>query len=221
MTARDLLTATVLHQNVVILDGREYVIQSCDYLNHEDERMRIVRPDEEVSVEKRKNGGFYEANPSYTLVDGLVFCEKTQRLELLRMTHDASLDAYYVDPFVYRSFVQQYGFPIVSIHAPDDGFLELRTESVLHQLGYNVDEKCGLTASERHEMLARFVDLGFVTICSIVNLLTMLIRRNGVRSPASKTKWEEDLEFITNYKVSHERFAFVERVRKATLTESR
>lgn len=219
--ARDLLTAAVLHQSVVILDDAEYVIQSCDFLEHEDLKMRIVRPDDEIEVEKRKNGGFYEANPSYSLVDGLVFCEKTRRLELLRMTYDESLDLYYVDPLIYRSFKQQYGLPIVSIHSPDDGNREFRTESVLHQLGYNVNEKSCLTAAERHEMLARFVDLGFVTVSSIVNLLTMLIKRNGVQKAESKIKWQEDLAFISNYKVCHDRFAFVERIRNAARTEQR
>ena len=219
--ARDLLTAAVLHQSVVILDDAEYVIQSCDFLEHEDLKMRIVRPDDEVEVEKKKNGGFYEANSSYSLVDGLVFCEKTRRLELLRMTYDASMDLYYVDPLIYRSFKQQYGLPIVSIHSPDDGNREFRTESVLHQLGYNVNEKSCLTAAERHEMLARFVDLGFVTVSSIVNLLTMLIKRNGVQKAESKIKWQEDLAFISNYKVCHDRFAFVERIRNAARTEQR
>ena len=219
--ARDLLTAAVLHQSVVILDDAEYVIQSYDFLEHEDLKMRIVRPDDEIEVEKRKNGGFYEANPSYSLVDGLVFCEKTQRLELLRMTYDESLDLYYVDPLIYRSFKQQYGLPIVSIHSPDDGNREFRTESVLHQLGYNVNEKSGLTAAERHEMLARFVDLGFVTVSSIVNLLTMLIKRNGVQRTESQIKWQEDLAFISDYKVCHDRFAFVERIRNAARTEQR
>jgi len=211
----------VLHQSVVTLDDAEYVIQSCDFLDHEDLKMRIVRPDDEVEVEKKKNGGFYEANPSYSLVDGLVFCEKTQRLELLRMTYDESMDLYYVDPLIYRSFKQQYGLPIVSIHSPDDGNREFRTESVLHQLGYNVNEKSGLTAAERHEMLARFIDLGFVTVSSIVTLLTMLIKRNGVQKAGSKIKWEEDLAFISDYKVCHDRFAFVKRVRNATHTEQR
>ncbi len=220
-TARDLLTAAVSHQDAVILDDVEYAIQSCNYFNHEDQTMRFVRPDDELTVEVRRNGGFYQANASCSLVDGLVFCEKTKRLELLRMTYDASENVYYVDPTIYRSFEQQFGFPIVSIRAPDNVFRELRTESLLHQLGYNVNEKCSLTAAERHELLARFVDLGFVTVSSIVNLLTMFIKVNGVRRPASKIKWKEDLEFIFNYKVCHERFAFVERIKKATRTELR
>lgn len=214
--ALELLTAHVLKSDTIDLEGIEYIIQRCDYLNHEDARMKILRPDDRIYVEKRSNGGYYDPDEHVIFVDGLVFCEKSNHLELLRMSYDTSTKEYFVDTRLYHAFIRQHGYPIVGYCSNSGGFGELKVESLLHQLGYNVNQKDALTSAERQQMLARFVDLGFVSVSSVVNLLVSLIHRNGTRSPISKAKWEEDLKFISNYKINHERFAFVERITQAT-----
>lgn len=80
-------------------------------------------------------------------------------------------------------------------------------------MGYNVGARDNLSDAERHEILGMCVDFQFMDVRQIVNLLNSLIRRNGVQYPACIPYWQNDLEFIQNYKVNPERFVFAQRIR--------
>ena len=213
--ALELLTAEVLHNQTILLDGIEYVIQRCDYYVNGAMSVRPVRPHDRVVVEKRKNGGYFDSDRNITLVDGLVFCERSLHLEILPMSFDNDSGVYFVDPHIYNSFLIVNGYPIVRYIAQNGSYYsDLRDESLLHQLGYNVSQRDALTSEERQEMLGRFVDLGFVSIASIQNLLWSLIARNGARNPVCRAKWESDSNFLSTYKQNHDRFVFVQNIRE-------
>lgn len=212
---RYLLTALFLNEATVQYNGENFVIQNCFYTDLKENSFRFLLPSESLVVETKRNGGYYEARKHLLQIDGLVFCEKSNCLEIMHMSYDPEFDIYYVDRHVYNDFLDLYGYPIIDNYAEHDfnNFRRLQPESLLHQLGYNVNKNENLSMSARQSMLARFVDLGFIDVSSIVSLLQSLIQRNGMRSPSSCEKWKDDLEFIKNYRIDHERFAFVHYVR--------
>jgi hypothetical protein len=175
----------------------------------------ILKSSNCVEVAIRKNGGYYDNDENITLIHGLVFCENSKCLEVMPMSYNKNRDMYYVDNQVYNNFRMIYGLPIVThvLHS-ERGWQELREESLLHSLGYNVNATDGLSDAVRHRMLARFVDLGFIDVHSVVKLLTHLIILNRKTRDNACRKWENDLTFIRSYRVDPDRFAFVSKIRR-------
>lgn len=175
----------------------------------------ILTPSTLVEVRTKKNGGYYSPNENIVLMHGLVFCEHSNRLEAIRVSYDECNQIYFVDNRIYNEFCRKHGLPIVRYARKSRGeYTDLQDESLLHMLGYNVNAKEGLSDQTRQNMLARFVELGFVEVRQIVHLLQSLIKRNGVDNPTSKEKWMKDLDFIINYKADPDRFVFISKIRR-------
>lgn len=162
----------------------------------------------------KADGGYYTStlDRKSELVDLLAYSPFSQRYELMRATYNKGLDYCYADLSIFRSFVQKYGNPGLAIDfdsSSSNGFFrsDLRSESVLMGYGYNVSEANGLSDRERREILAEIVDLEILTVHQIVNLLDFFCRlHSGDRNFSARIKWENDKNFIENYKVNPNRF---------------
>lgn len=79
----------------------------------------------------------------------------------------------------------------------------LASESILKICGYSVSETDGLSESARHDILARIVDNNILTRTEIVSYLKFFIRlrENSNSFYFAVKKWNNDIEFISNYKV--------------------
>jgi hypothetical protein len=77
----------------------------------------------------------------------------------------------------------------------------LKDESILHQLGYSVNQKENLSEAQRHQILIKAVEYGLYSINEICGFLDWLISNNSSRSNfgLAISKWENDREFINNY----------------------
>nr|DAZ45327.1 MAG TPA: hypothetical protein [Caudoviricetes sp.] len=211
--ALNLMTQFVLNNEFVEIDNEKFFIHFKSF--KENNELRHISPSNSVEVKIVKNGGYYNPNKNFVIVDGLVFCEKSQRLEILRMSYDKENNLYFVDQKSYDNFKREHGIPIVRyVGSSRNGYCVLREHSLLNLLGYNVGEKDDLSETQRHVLLGKLVDLGFITVHSIVSLLESLIKRNGVNKPNARMKWQSDLEFIRNYKANPETFAFVKKIRR-------
>lgn len=208
-----MLTALYLSETKVELDGKTFVIGSCAYAKSKDKI--FLSPNDTVEVTTRKGGGYYSADEETEQLDALVFCHNSRRLEVLPVSFDKKTGEYFVDSAVLRGFYQKHGIPFVKYSQKiRNELVPLRDESYLHALGYNVGEQAGLNDDQRQRILADAADAG-MPIQDIRRMLDFLINLNrnkdGLRTACEK--WEEDKEFISNYKINQDNFVFAGKVR--------
>lgn len=83
------------------------------------------------------------------------------------------------------------------------GKLDLKSESMLHQSGYNVGATENLTAVQRQEILKRVIDNNLYSPFDLLNFLEWLIKRNkkvtGKDMSQALGKWEADRQFVIKY----------------------
>ena len=214
--ALELITAVMMNERKIKVGSDNLVIEKIHKVDsgRREDAFHTLSPFCYMEVMISKNGGYYDRDTDIIHIDGLVFCENSKCLEVMPMSYSVSMGIYFVDSRVYNQFRKSHGYPIVQyVSRSKDGFRELRDESLLHCLGYNVGFTDGLSDAERHKMLASFVDIGFFEIHSIVNHLTFLINLNGKTRIGACEKWNNDIEFISNYRIDSERFAFVSRIK--------
>lgn len=86
---------------------------------------------------------------------------------------------------------------------------EFNTESLLHQIGYNVNSQEGLTSEQRQNLLKLAIDNGLYSISGLLSFLDWLIARNKkvLNRDMSQaiSKWTEDRFFVANYKNNTQR----------------
>lgn len=86
---------------------------------------------------------------------------------------------------------------------PEFNTSNLKTESVLHQAGYNVSSAEDLSSIQRREILKRVVDFGLYSKIELCAFLDYLIDKNlrvSTRDMSSAiNKWQSDRDFIANY----------------------
>ena len=168
-------------------------------------------------VEIRKNGGYsrFGNRDEYNneIVDVLMYSPFTKRYEITRASYDKSSRSYYMDITRFRSFVREYGNPGIKIWAGVSGykgggnFDMLNHESILYAYGYNVNQTNNLSAEYRHQILADVVDLNIMTVREIVKLITYNMNLHSQeRNWLARKKWQEDIDFITDYRLEPDRF---------------
>lgn len=83
----------------------------------------------------------------------------------------------------------------------------LKAESVLHQVGYNVSSVDDLSTEQRREILRRVVDFGLYSISGLCSFLDYLIDKNlRVKSrdmSSAINKWQADRDYIANYNIEN------------------
>lgn len=86
---------------------------------------------------------------------------------------------------------------------------EFNTESLLHQIGYNVNSQEDLTSKQRQNLLKLAIDNDFYSISGLLSFLDWLIARNKkvLNRDMSQaiSKWTEDRFFVANYKTNTQR----------------
>ena len=125
----------------------------------------------------------------------------------------------YVD---YKDYRDIYGFLIGNIQFDEkskSGKKDTRTlaiESPLMLCGYNVNERNGLTASERHLIISKLLDKGIMTKAEIVKYLRYFIRFNGKKSGNEQAveKWKDDLRFTLQHKINKQPTVYFTKVKK-------
>lgn len=159
-----------------------------------------------------KNGGYYTNNPDVELVDLLVFSQKSQLLECLRVSYHKTYNEYTVSPNRLREFQRKHGIPYLTnlqSQRKENGFGNLAAESKLKAYGYSVGKDNGMSLEARHDLLATLVDMGILTIPDIVRLLEFLISSHK-RNLLACEKWNSDLAYIQGYKANPKRFIFMQ-----------
>ena len=161
----------------------------------------------------RKGGGLKTLHKrgGDSFVDILLFSPFTQRYEILTTTYNKFDDEYFVDARQWRKFVSKYGNPGIHLafthYKEGDVYyyeLDLRKSSILMDYGYSST----LSQSARQEILAEMVDLGIISVSHIIQYLKFFIDFNGAKNNMenSRRAWEEDWDFIEQYKVNPDRF---------------
>ena len=86
---------------------------------------------------------------------------------------------------------------------------EFNTESLLHQIGYNVGSQENLTSGQRQNLLKLAIDNNLYSISGLLSFLDWLIARNKKVSNRDMSqaieKWTEDRAFVANYQVDSQR----------------
>lgn len=162
-----------------------------------------------------KDGGNYSStiDTGHELVDLLCFSEITNQYEILRATYNKKADICYVDSINYRIFKSYYGEPQnTEICKYKDIYDNLNAESVLKKHGYSVSIKAKLTSAQRQKILANIIDNKILSVSQIVEHLNFCISTHAFEKDLeARNKWNDDKEFVTNYKVNVTRFLISEK----------
>ena len=93
-------------------------------------------------------------------------------------------------------------------------YSQLKTESLLHMMGYNVNVVENLTVQQRQGLLKFIVDEGILTVAEIRSRLRWLINR-GSKTPRmwkAVLKWKSDSDFLKQYGLDNKMKIDVEEV---------
>lgn len=223
--ARELLTAYYIvdkHYETVI-EGKPYqIIKVFPEYNDENCKRNSFIVDR---VFLQKNGGYrtdlkideYE-EPEQEIVDVLLYSPYTKRFEIARATF-VIFEGFFMDASIYRNFIHKFGNPKIELDTnkqyagSSDYFRNLRTESFLYEYGYNVNATNKLSAKERQYRLCEIVDLQHMSVGEIVTHIDWCIRQHIKKDKLACKKWQEDKEFIMNYKVNPNRFIIPAKVK--------
>lgn len=97
-----------------------------------------------------------------------------------------------------------------------DGEYDLALESPLKLSGYNVSQKDGFTAQERHYILARIIHDRIMSKGEVIRYLSYFLRMNGAKSgnELAVSKWREDLCFVQEYDINTQPKAIISDIRE-------
>ncbi len=207
--ARRLLFAIYQDHRTMAIAGDEFDIVKTLRLDWKNESyLNSLKID---TIVLRKGGGLYRGLPQHEaeLIDILLYSPFTGCFEVAHASHDKEHNIFYMDAKVFRGFVEKYGNPGVKIAAYQIGvsnFSTLRDESILHAYGYVVGN-AGLPTQSREALLGEVMDLGMMSVESILNLLELNISTHtGDKNADARACWESDKQFVMSYKVNPERF---------------
>ena len=119
-------------------------------------------------------------------------------------------DRHYVNSESFLLYTKKYGIPLVELqHSASSAgtYQNWAEESILHFLGYNVNQTDDLSAKERQHRLRLAIDGEFITKPQAITFLEGLIRRhkNNPKYNLAIEKWEDDLWFLLNDSVKPSR----------------
>ncbi len=217
-TARKLLLAISKNEHIVLLDGFEFNIIKLSCASEAIKANISNLWLQEIRL--RRGGGLFGSDDSGEMVDVFLYSQATDNFEIVHATYDKYNGKYYMDPQILRNFIKEHGKPDVPILAfesdcSNDGFANLRDESLLHAYGYNVGQKDNFSDGYRHALLSEIIDLQLMSSHSIIALLNNNISmRKGEKYKIARSKWENDIEFVSNYKANPSRFIIAKNVIK-------
>ncbi len=114
---------------------------------------------------------------------------------------------FFINENTYYSYREKYGILIGKVVFENNGKTKkgkrpLPDKSTLMLCGYNVNARNGLTARERHYIIAKLLDKKIMTKTEIEDHLNFCIKFNGANDVNARAvrKWQNDLEFTLRYK---------------------
>lgn len=163
-----------------------------------------------------KDGGNYSSvfhDKDCVLADLLLYSPFTGRFEIMESTYNKRKEYYFTDIRHFREYVNKYGKPDIDIEfntsrwRGGSNWGELNTQSILSAYGYTVNQNDDYPDRYRQMILSEVVDLDILTIRSICDYLDFFIRSHPTdKDEIARSKWEDDLKFISHYKYNPERF---------------
>ena len=151
-------------------------------------------------------------DPDNEAVHLIVYAHGTQQYEKMRAIHNQRTDKSFTDISEYRQFAVQYGKPDLEI---EFGGAEIKQgfeltnpgiQTALNIYGYKVTQADCLPDAYRHELLGEILDLRILTQEEFQRFFVWLILFSGSQYPKAKGKWQQDIEFVKNYRINPERF---------------
>ncbi len=129
---------------------------------------------------------------------------------------------YYLGLREYERYRERFG-PVLGNFSFPKGFSKgsvkasaLSNESPLKMCGYEVNKQVGLSARQRHLILANMMDRGILSKPRVIEYLQFFIRwreKNPSMRDACR-KWNEDLDWVRNYRIDKQRRFIIADVRR-------
>lgn len=151
-------------------------------------------------------------DPDNEAVNLIVYAHGTQQYEKMRAIHNQRTDKSFTDILEYRQFAAQYGKPDLEIEfggaeiTQGFGLTNPGIQTALNIYGYKVTQADCLPDAYRQELLGEILDLHILTQEEFARFLVWLILFSGSQYPKAKGKWQQDIEFVKNYRLNPERF---------------
>ena len=151
-------------------------------------------------------------DPDNEAVHLIVYAHGMQQYEKMRAIHNQRTDKSFTDISEYRQFAAQYGKPDLEI---EFGGAEIKQgseltnpgiQTALNIYGYKVIQADCLPDAYRQELLGEILDLRILTQEEFSRFFVWLILFSGSQYPKAKGKWQQDIEFVKNYRLNPERF---------------
>ena len=91
-----------------------------------------------------------------------------------------------------------------------------KSQSVLNAMGYTVDKNANLSSDKRHEILLEALQKDFFSIHDLLDFLNWLVatRKTQKKYASAIAKWNEDINFIENYKKSERKTIYISSIYK-------
>lgn len=150
-------------------------------------------------------------NHEYIKVMATVPIYKSGKVEAISFeaSYCAECGVYYISEDVFHNKILKEGrllWPVVSINeynklkANEWNTSDLRMQSILYILGYNVNGKNNISDDERQTILKYAIELGFVSRRKVIYYLQTFIKKAYPRMGMKKAieKWKTDLKWVVN-----------------------
>ena len=219
-TGLAILESEKTSSNSVVLEDGEYTVLQIKRKGKLFDKIK----EKVYSVEQTKKV-FSDELPELTsektlyVYNGNIGCHKKHHVNTYR-AHIESLDGeigFYVeyclecDKYLmkyddYSAYLRRYKFFPMKINRPrfyNDDYGRAETSELFNN-GYTVSQEIGLSANQRHAILAFMMDYGIMEKRKILNHIEMLIKTNGQvqKNKIALSKWENDKQFVLNYKLA-------------------
>lgn len=130
-------------------------------------------------------------------------------------------DKYYIFERDYEKMLKD-GTPLCNIFGKDNPQsknnipFRYKSQSVLNAMGYTVDKNANLSSDKRHEILLEALQKDFFSIHDLLDFLNWLVatRKTQKKYASAIAKWNEDINFIENYKKSERKTIYISSIYK-------
>lgn len=207
-TSKKLLTAYYLHETTVNLEGVRCE-STCKAAQKD--IIPLVMPTYNVYIVNSRD--HYKNATDVEVVEGLFFCSDSYLLESMPVFYNKKLNIYYIDQHTYNRFRREHGFPIVRyVSSGNYGFWCLNDESLLFQLGYNVNSESNYSDTHRQEILKQIMNGGIMSKDAILHHLDFLMNIHRKDQVEAHCKWYSDRRFVRRYTLPTERQIFIKKI---------
>lgn len=137
------------------------------------------------------------------------YCETCKIYYILHSTYDGINGIPICDVKDFRTG------KIISSATDYDNVVTSNYETMLHKLGYNVNQQENLSSQERQKILAQIVQKRQISKNEIISLLQYYIRRNENNGNMifAVEKWEQDLIFMKRFRMQSSEVIDVDQIR--------